>query len=73
MWLSVIIPTHNRAGSLKRLLESLDCLEYPDSFQAEVLIIDNGSTDGTGSFLLKEQAKSLEIKEDLKRKTSGPT
>ena len=73
MWLSVIIPTRNRAGSLKRFLGSLESLECPDSFQVEVLVVDNGSTDGTGSFLLKEQAKSREIKEDLKRKTCGPT
>ena len=58
MWLSVIIPTRNRAESLKRLLRSLDSLECPDSVHVEVLVVDNGSTDETGSLLLKEQAKS---------------
>ncbi len=58
MWLSVIVPTFNRIGSLKRLLGSLDALEWPDATPLEVLIADNGSTDGTGSLLLKELAKS---------------
>lgn len=58
MWLSVIIPTCNRAGSLKRLLKSLDSLEYLNSVQVEVLIVDNGSTDETGNFLLQEQVES---------------
>jgi len=46
-WLSAIIPTCNRAGSLRRVLDSLDYLEYPDSLPVELLIVDNGSTDGT--------------------------
>lgn len=58
MRLSVIIPTRDRAESLKKLLESLDSIQWLDSFQVEVLVIDNGSTDGTASFLLGEQARS---------------
>ncbi|MEE9232454.1 MAG: glycosyltransferase family 2 protein, partial [Nitrospirales bacterium] len=57
MWLSVIVPTHNRVASLKRLLESLDALECPDSVQVEFLVVDNDSTDQTASLLLKEQVK----------------
>ncbi len=61
MWLSVIIPTRNRAGSLKRLLESLESLDCPDSLQVEVLVVDNGSSDETGGLLLQEQAKRREF------------
>ena len=57
MWLSVIVPTHNRVASLKRLLESLDALECHDSAQVEILVVDNDSTDQTASLLLKEQVK----------------
>lgn len=57
MWVSILIPTRNRADSLKRLLGSLDFLAYPDSVLVEVLIVDNGSTDETSSFLLKEEAE----------------
>lgn len=58
MRISIIVPTHNRADSLSRLLESMESLEGMDSSQAEILIVDNGSTDETGIFLLAEQAKS---------------
>lgn len=46
MFLSVIIPTRNRAKYLSGALESLTRQAYPlDMF--EVLVIDNGSTDNT--------------------------
>jgi glycosyltransferase involved in cell wall biosynthesis len=44
--ISLIIPTYNRAASLKRALESavnLDCA--PDCY--EIVVVDNGSADGT--------------------------
>lgn len=56
--ISIIVPTFNRAGSLRRLLKSLNSLESPNSVQAEILIVDNASTDETGSLLLEGQAKS---------------
>jgi glycosyltransferase involved in cell wall biosynthesis len=46
----VIIPTRDREGSLARLLESLDRLE-PPSVPYEIVIADNGSTDGTPRLL----------------------
>jgi GT2 family glycosyltransferase len=58
MLFSVIIPTYNRAGSLKRLLTSLESLEWPDSADLEVLIVDNGSTDETQSLLTAERSRS---------------
>ncbi|MGH7772532.1 MAG: glycosyltransferase family 2 protein [Candidatus Binatia bacterium] len=51
MWVSIIIPTRNRADSLKRLLASLQSLECPDSFQVEIVVVDNGSTDSTKATL----------------------
>jgi glycosyltransferase involved in cell wall biosynthesis len=48
MFLSVIIPTRNRAPLLRRALDSLLVQTYPaDLF--EVVIVDNGSSDQTAS------------------------
>jgi len=56
--LSVIVPTFNRERSLGRLLESLESVRYPEAGTVEVLVVDNGCTDGTRDLLLKEQGKS---------------
>lgn len=47
----MIVPTFNRASSLKRLLSSFNALVCPSSITAELLIVDNGSTDSTASVL----------------------
>ncbi len=44
--LSIVIPTKNRSGLLKTLLESIE-KQKADEDVFEVLIIDNGSTDST--------------------------
>ncbi len=46
LFISVIIPTRDRAAYLERVLESLLGQAYsPDSF--EIIVVDNGSTDST--------------------------
>jgi glycosyltransferase involved in cell wall biosynthesis len=47
---SVVVPTFNRRSSLQRLLEGLTAQSYPAS-QFEVIVVDDGSTDGTADFL----------------------
>jgi glycosyltransferase involved in cell wall biosynthesis len=55
-FVSVIVPTYNRASLLKRLLESLREQTYPaDKF--EVLVVDDGSTDETPQ-VMEEFARS---------------
>jgi glycosyltransferase involved in cell wall biosynthesis len=44
---SVIIPTRNRVAILKDLLETLAHQDTQGEFTFEVLVVDNGSTDGT--------------------------
>jgi GT2 family glycosyltransferase len=46
---SIIIPTLNRRDELRKCLESIYRQDYPNF---EVLIVDNGSTDGTKEMIL---------------------
>jgi GT2 family glycosyltransferase len=56
--ISVIVPTYNRVASLERLITSLGSSELSDSIQAEVIIVDNGSTDNTGEILSRAKERS---------------
>lgn len=46
--ISVVIPTHNRVGSLPRAVDSVLAQTLGDF---ELIIVDDGSTDGTGRYL----------------------
>ncbi len=48
--LSVIISTHNRGEGLRRTLQSIVAQEAP-GLRFEVLVVDNNSTDDTGSII----------------------
>jgi glycosyltransferase involved in cell wall biosynthesis len=54
---SVIVPTFNRASSLRRLMASFNALVPPNSINAEILIVDNGSTDGTAGVLAQARGE----------------
>jgi len=45
--ISAVICSRNRKQTLARTLESLRKLEVPDGLAHEILLVDNGSTDGT--------------------------
>jgi glycosyltransferase involved in cell wall biosynthesis len=55
MDLSVVICTRNRAANLAALFASLDAQKLPPQVEWEVVVVDNGSTDGT-SDAIKAQA-----------------
>ncbi|MGH9984869.1 MAG: glycosyltransferase, partial [Nitrososphaeraceae archaeon] len=55
--LSVIIPTRNRAQSLKVLLDSLESADNPDSVGVEIMVVNNGSTDETAERLEEEATR----------------
>lgn len=44
---SIIICTRNRADALRQTLAALGAMRVPDAVRYEVVVIDNGSSDGT--------------------------
>ncbi len=57
---SIIIPTHNRLPLLKRAVRSLLSQTY-DKHLFEILIVDDGSTDGTGQTNFDEETDGPKI------------
>lgn len=54
---SIVIPTRNRARSLKRLLDSIEVADRPGALEVEVLVVNNGSTDQTREMLSAEASR----------------
>ena len=74
--ISVIVPTFNRAVSLQRLLTSLNALALSDSFQTEIVVVDNGSTDNTSAILARQANKGgcfrlITLREERKGKSNA--
>jgi dolichol-phosphate mannosyltransferase len=49
--ISVIIPARNEAGNLRALLEEIEAKLVLPGLNAEVVVVDDGSTDGTPELL----------------------
>src|SRR5665647_2363410 len=56
--LSVIIPTHNRAGMICRAIDSVTSQLTVDD---EIIVIDDGSTDGTEELLNKVRDRIISV------------
>lgn len=59
---SVIICTRNRSGHLHRTLDSLADVSVPADWRAELLLVDNGSTDDTLSVVDSFEHPSMDIR-----------
>jgi glycosyltransferase involved in cell wall biosynthesis len=69
MFASVIIPTHNRVEVLRQTLTSLSRQFFPAD-QFEVIVIDDGSTDGTDEIASQEFPFPLHL---LQQSNTGAT
>ena len=67
---SILIPTHNRAASLKRLLDSLEASAGLEEIPLEIIVVNNHSTDATSQLLMDVLAEdrrfSIMVLEQLK-------
>src|SRR3954469_20181076 len=53
--LSIVIPAYNEAAGIRAVLSRI-CGDYPD---AEIVVVDDGSTDGTGDQLVELPVRVL--------------
>ena len=67
--LSVVVPTYNRKETLSRVLEGLAAQTLARA-SYEVIVVDDGSCDGTGAFL-KEYSAPFRF-EALLQANTGP-
>ena len=49
--LDIVMPTYNRAASLRRAVESLSACRRPPELSVRILVVDNNSTDATQATL----------------------
>ena len=49
--LDVLLPTRDRSALLRRAIDSLLAAPIPQGLSVKVVVIDNGSTDGTPALL----------------------
>ena len=59
---SIILCTRDRAAGLKQTLEALGKVRIPSGWKAEVLVVDNGSTDGTATVARNAKLQNLEAR-----------
>ncbi len=59
---SVVICTRNRAASLEQTLLSLQCVSIPAGLDCEILVVDNGSSDGTRELVQKSKASNASLR-----------
>jgi glycosyltransferase involved in cell wall biosynthesis len=66
--LSIIVPAYNEIKTLQTLLNKLDDLVLPNNFQKEIIVVDDGSKDGTRELIASLPERFTKI---LKEKNEG--
>ncbi|HTJ87384.1 MAG TPA: glycosyltransferase family 2 protein [Terriglobales bacterium] len=58
--MSVIIPTHNEAQAIGRVLADLSLADLPPNFVTEVIVVDSNSNDGTPEIAARMGARVIQ-------------
>lgn len=62
MDVSIIISTRDRADSLRAALEHVGAVDIPDGWSAELIVVDNGSSDHTRQVVEDFRPGNLEVR-----------
>ena len=68
---SIVMPTYNRAEILKQSITAIESQTYPVS-DFELIVVDDGSNDGTNDFLLEYKNRTKLNFKHLRQENSGP-
>ena len=60
--ISIIICTRNRAERLRSTLQSISKATVPQHWTVELLVVDNGSTDGTQAVVMEAQLSNMNLR-----------
>jgi glycosyltransferase involved in cell wall biosynthesis len=71
--LSVVIPVHNEVGNLVALLDELETVLSSQNRSYEVIVVDDGSMDGTAQTLRRLTAERSYLKAIFFRRNFGQT
>lgn len=71
MNLSIIIPAYNEKDSLPKLLEQISKEMAPLNLDYEIIVIDDGSTDGTDEILRELKSSHQKLRAYIFRKNYG--
>jgi len=61
VFFSVVVPTYNRRAILEKCLRALECQQLQDEHRYEVVVVDDGSTDGTVAWLQQATLPHLQL------------
>ena len=59
--LSVIVPVFNERNTLVEILRRMRRVELPDGIEREIIVVDDGSDDGTGAVLTQLRDSTVRV------------